>query len=385
MPCLTRVSFLVPVLASFVPTPCFSQAADDANDQAMLQYIAQGYRAHLDKFAFAHAKMKLTEMAFATSAENALSGKWLDEPEPIMGDILWVMDGETTRADRIYPDAMIEKYTVRSGGRVVSRRLVSQFQLRNSRIEVLYYVKTSAHLASVGYRTTAEWSPFNYGTGPPLDAQIRKHKATYEGEQELNGKKLPVIGIEYPPQRDRVWIDPDLGYTPVRIESRFRSDKEAAIVTVPSNFTAYPGERWVAHSLLQVTRIDHGAVAPYSVRGWTIEELDVQERPQPQDLQIRVPPNTWISNSLADNHPGYRTTTGVIDLQAFTDQGELRPGASGLETRSDHVHPTPTTPAENQWPFAEIAGAQYRWAAILVLVVAVVAIVTFLYRRRRSG
>ncbi len=178
---------------------------------AIVQYLALGCRAHRDRFPFASARLTVTT-AYARTVEDAYAHRWASEPEPIVLRVSWVTDGDTTRCDETYPPDLMEKEKASMKATGIGHYLDTR-SVRRSRFE-LWDIVTTAQLfaAPLGQHTYEGWSPFNLKTGPPVDERVRLHNATYVGDRDLDGSRLPVLRISLAAQGveqvDYYWIGP---------------------------------------------------------------------------------------------------------------------------------------------------------------------------------
>jgi hypothetical protein len=255
--------------------------------------------------------------------------------------------------------------------------------LRNRRLEILYFEGTTAHLDAVNTRTQEDVTPLNYGIGAPIDQQIRDRQVRYDGEHELGSRKLPRLTLSGGKQTDVVWMDPEHGFNPVRVETYFPPEKTPHVVTELSDFREFSEGRWVAFLQRQVVHSEKPT--PFMVLETKVLEFDC-EAPAEAQLRLQIRPGTWISNYLSPGHRGFQTRTGVVSLDNFREDGTLTAGsddivlfAGGASSPIEPTTMTDPTLVDDSW-FA--SGWRFAFVVSLLLVVAASGIYVVIRRSR---
>jgi hypothetical protein len=385
------------------PAPCNEppKAHDD-----MLQFILEANRAHCQKFPFMAARFR-EFTGSAASWQDAIEGRFLPEPKPVVCNIFWAFDGENFRRDEIFAPEDIKRFSERRG-RLTTYRYQNNRGLWNSTLDL--YLEHAGHFTihRRGHFGLEGWQPFNIGMGLPLYQHVprilkfEEGRARYVGERELDGRRVPVLETSFREtngttrQLDRYWIDPERGYIPIRVETYF-NDKLAipALLIVIREFRSIGNGIWFP-SLARFTFVSPGTVD--HVSEWQLVDVDIENRPAPDVFSYGVPqeaaPGTELFGTNDLTREKLEVHKGRISLAYFHSDGRLRedqqnvtvrpsPGSSRAGGATSVIRSQESTVPI--WPFARAdSRSPWEWVALFVLLVLLVALLLWLRAWRRG-
>jgi hypothetical protein len=358
----------------------------------MIRFLLDGARANHERFAFLTVKLRWLRYARARTFEDALAGKWLDDPAPAVAHITWAYSNGRYSSDAKYDAETLRRFEKRDEkGRVVYRSLWNNRCVWNRAVEFSVETDIVQSIAPASYHYG--FSLFGCGKFFPMYELPARYGGSFEyvGVEKWDKRRLSVLRLRSPRgQIDEFWIDPARGFIPIRLITRLvdsHRNPPVELLQIQEVFEV----REVGSGRWLPTRIRYGSHRQPFVPGYEVivDEIDADHPPPEELFEIRLKPGARAFDRF---HTGWiKTHTGRLSLANFRSDGTLVPGQTELEWQPPNPPSSGSTvrladdaaAAVPQLPFAPRRPWQsMRFWQIVGVIVAVLAGVAAIVLRR---